>query len=343
MKKSAAFVIVPMIMLAFSFFLPVEKAVGETIELKFAHAYSPKHPQQTMVFEPWAEKINKLTNGKVKVTFFPGGALGKAPDSYDLAKNGVADITYVLQDYNPGRFPMTSVIQLPFMITSAEQGSRAMWKLYEKFPEFQNEYKDVKLLWLFCHGPADIFTTKKPVKALADLEGLKIRSGVAVINKALQKMGATPVTIPIPEVYSAMERGVVDGTVLPWDGVTVFKLEDLLKYATPVNLYTMAMGIVMNKKKFDSLPDDVKKVIEENSGESMSAASGKAYDEIYLPAKKQCQDKGMQVVELSAADKKKLEELAVPVREEWVSEMAARGLPGKALMDGATQLLNEKK
>ena len=137
---------------------------AETIELKFAQPFSPKHTMQTKVFEPWAEKINKMTNGKVTVRFFPGGALGKTPDHYDLAEKGIADIIYVLQDYTPGRFPMTSVFELPFMIPSAEKTSRAMWKTYEKFPAFQKEYEKVKVLALFCHDGGHFNSVKKPMR-----------------------------------------------------------------------------------------------------------------------------------------------------------------------------------
>jgi TRAP-type C4-dicarboxylate transport system substrate-binding protein len=147
------------------------------------------------------------------------------------------------------------------------------------------------------------------------------------------------VTIPITETYTALERGVVDGTVVPWEGVVVFKLDDLLKYSTPTNFYTMTMMVVMNKRKWDSLPADVKKVINENSGLSFSLACGETYDAVEQPLKKRCLSKGMKVVELPPADINKLKALADPLRKEWVKEITAKGLPGKDVLDAAIQLL----
>ena len=141
------------IILSLFFIFSPQLVTAETIELRVAQPFSPKHTIQTMVLDPWAKKIEEMTGGKVKVTMFPGGALGKASDHYSLAEKGIADIVYALQDYTPGRFPLTSVFELPFMIPSAEKTSVAMWKTYEKFPEFRKEYSKVKVLALFCHPP----------------------------------------------------------------------------------------------------------------------------------------------------------------------------------------------
>jgi TRAP-type C4-dicarboxylate transport system substrate-binding protein len=314
---------------------------AKIIELKFAQPFSPKHTMQKKVFEPWAEKINKMTNGKVKVTFYPGGALGKTPDHYDLAEKGIADIIYVLQDYTPGRFPMTSVFELPFMIPSATKTSKAMWKTYEKFPEFQKEYKRVKPLALFCHPGGHFNTLKKPIRKIEDLKGLKFRTASPHVTKALKIFGAVPVNMPITEAYTALDRGVVDGTVLPWEGNFIFKLAELLKYGTEADFYTMTMMVVMNKRKWNSLPDDIKKVIDETTGMAMSLEAGKTYDQTNQPMKGLCLKKGMQAIQLPAAEKKKLEALTIPLRDEWIKEMDAKGLPGKAVLDAALQFINE--
>lgn len=314
---------------------------AETIELKFAQPFSPKHTMQTKVFEPWAEKINKMTNGKVTVRFYPGGALGKTPDHYDLAEKGIADIIYVLQDYTPGRFPMTSVFELPFMIPSAEKTSRAMWKTYEKFPAFQKEYEKVKVLALFCHDGGHFNSVKKPIRNLDDLKGMKFRTASPHVTKALKSFGAVPVNMPITETYTALERGVVEGTVLPWEGNFIFKLAELLKYGTETDFYTMTMMVVMNKKKWDSLPDDVKKVIDETTGAVMSEEAGRVYDNVRPIMKNLCLKKGMEAIQLPESEKEKLRALSLPLRKEWTEEMAAKGLPGQEVLDAAVQFLNE--
>ncbi len=322
--------------------VPLGAASAQTIELKFAQPFSPKHTMQVKVFEPWAQKLAKETNGKVKVSFFPGGALGKTPDHYALAEKGIADIIFNLHDYTPGRFPMTEVFALPFMTPTATRTARAMWKVYEKFPEFRKEYDKVKVLALFCHPGGDFHTVKKPIKTIDDLKGMKIRTANPYVTEALKSFGAVPVTIPVTEAYTALERGVVDGTVLPWEGIGIFKLDDLTKYATRADFYTMTMMVVMNKNKWNSLPADVKKVIDANSGMVLSEWCGKVYDETDEPFRQRALKKGIQEFEFSAADMKRLEDLTIPLRQQWIKSMEDKKLPGKAVLEAALKYLNEQ-
>lgn len=319
----------------------VSQADAKTITLKFATGFSPKHTMQTKVFEPWAEKISKMSEGRIKVTFYPGGALGKTPDHYDLAEKGIADISYTLQDYTPGRFPMTTVFELPFIIKSATSTSKAMWRVYETFPEFRQEYKKVKVLGLFCHPAGNFNTINTPIKTLDDLKGMKFRTASPFVTDALKIFGAVPVNMPITEAYTALERGVVEGTVLPWEGNFVFKLADILKYATETDFYTMTMMVVMNKRKYDSLPEDLKKIIDETTGMAMSAEAGKVYDQTNDPLKKLCEKKGMQSFELPPEEESKLEKLTLPLRDKWVKDMEAKGLPGQAVLDATIKFIKE--
>jgi TRAP-type C4-dicarboxylate transport system substrate-binding protein len=328
MKKALILSVPFIVFICYALFTGVGDASAETINLKFATGFSPKHTMQTKVFEPWAKKIGEMTNGKVKVTFFPGGALGKMPDHYDLAEKGIADISYTLQDYTPGRFPLTSVFELPFMITSATKTSVAMWKAYEQFPEFQKEYGKVKLLALFCHPSGGFNTVKKPVRNVEDLKGLKFRTASPHVTEALKIFGAVPVNMPVTETYTALERGVIEGTVLPWEGNFVFKLAELLKYGTETEFYTMSMMVAMNKRKWQSLPEDVKKVIDETTGLAMSREAGRVFDDTNVPMRNLCIKKGMKSI-------------TMPLRDQWVKDMTSRGLPGQAVLDAAVTLTAE--
>ena len=339
MKKNLIVVSSIISMVACMLIVVASTVSAKTIDLKFATGFSPKHTMQTKVFEPWAEKINKLSNGKVKVTFFPGGALGKTPDHYDLAEKGITDISYTLHDYTPGRFPMTTVFELPFIIKSATGTSKAMWQVYEEFPEFQKEYRKVKVLGLFCHPAGNFNSIQKPIKSLEDLRGMKFRTASPHVTDALKLFGAVPVNMPITETYTALERGVVEGTVLPWEGNFVFKLAELLKYGTETDFYTMTMLVVMNKRKWDSLPEDIKKIIDETTGMALSAEAEKVYDETNDPMRQLCTKKGMQSLQLPMEEKKKLEKLTMPLRDKWVKDMEAKGLPGKAVLDAAIQYI----
>lgn len=329
------------LLLFISFLFNLSCSKEKTIELRIAQPFSPNHIVQTMVFEPWAKKIEEMSNGRVKVVMFSGGALGKAADHYSLAEEGIADITYALQDYTPGRFPLTSVFELPFMIPSAEKTSVAMWKTFEEFPEFREEYSKVKVLALFCHTSGHFNTVKKPIRSLEDFQGMKFRTASPHVTKALKAFGAVPVTMPISGVYTALERGVVDGTVLDWDGMHVFKLAELLKYSTETDFYTMTMMITMNKRKYDSLPDDIKKIIDQTTGIVMSRDAGKVYDEMRLVEKEKCLEKGVQTIQLPPEDIEKLKSLTMPLREEWTQEMNNKNFPGKAILEAAIGYITE--
>ena len=172
-------------------------AVAKTINLKFSHSFSPMHTMQKKIFEPWGDKLSEMTNGQVKVTMFPGGALGKPGDQYALAETGIADIVYILHDYSAGRFPMTSVFELPFMTPTAEIASTAMYQTFEKYPDFQKEYDKYKVLALFCHPAGHFHTTKKPIRIIDNFKGLKMRTASPWVTEALKNFGAIPVEMPI--------------------------------------------------------------------------------------------------------------------------------------------------
>ncbi len=316
-------------------------SLAKTIELKFAHPYPPMHPQHKGVLVPWAQKIEAASGGAVKIKFIPGGALGKPGQAYAMVEKNIADIGWDIADYSPGRFPLTTVIELPFMVKTAEQASVAIWKTYEKFPEFQKEYADTKLLMLSAHAPGFFATVKKPVKSLGDLKGLKIKTASSFTTNALQLFGAVPVTQPVTETYTSLERGVLDGVVMPFDGIVIFKLNELLKFYTPADFYSLVFWVAMNKKKFESLPGNVQKIIEENSGLALSRAHGKSFDQTYAKMKQICLKTGMQEVTFSDSEMQKLINLTTPLKDQWVKDMEAKGLPGKAVLEAATQFSKE--
>ncbi|WP_054696409.1 TRAP transporter substrate-binding protein [Desulfosarcina cetonica] len=234
---------------------------------------------------------------------------------------------------------MTSLFELPFMTPSAQIASEAMWKTYEKFPAFQKEYSKYKVLALFCHPAGHFHTTKKPIRTIADFKGLKIRTASPWVTEALKNFGSIPVEMPITDTYTSLERGVVDGTVVPFEGLGIFKLDDLVKYTTIADFYTVTMTVLMNKRKYESLPEDVKKVIDENSGLVMSTWCGKAYDAAEIPFKERAIQKGIEIIKLSDADKQKLHAETMPLRGKWIDQMKSRGVDGKPILDGALQFL----
>jgi len=331
-----------LIVLSGVFFLSLAQVFAKPVELRFSSAFPLQQTITGKIIVPWIEEINKAGEGKVSIKLFPAGALGKAPEQFDLAEKGVADLTYHLADYTPGRFPLTTVFSLPFMPPSGEKVSEAMWKTFQKESKYQEEYGKVKVLALFGHPGGHFHTVKKPINTMADFKGLKIRTANPSISKALSLWGAVPVAQPITETYQSLQLGVLDGTVLVWEGMGVFKLNEVTKFTTVADLYTMPMMIVINKDVWEGLPGDVKTLLESTTGLKMSKAAGKAFDDAEKPFREMTIAKGTKEIILDPAELAKMKESTFSLREEWAAEMEAKGLPGKAILKTALEFIEEK-
>jgi TRAP-type C4-dicarboxylate transport system substrate-binding protein len=251
-------------LVVFSFFIiePVNLLAAskdKPIELSFALHIPPKAGPYANAFLPWAQELEKASNGKLKIKFYLSQSLVKARDAYDSVKMGVADITWVPFSLNRGRFPLSSVMELPFLSPDTYTGSHALTELYKKFPELQAEVKDVQLLSLWVSLPYEIHTVKKPVKTLEDIKGMKLATQPAA-SHALTGLGAIPVTTAVPGMYPMLEKGVTDGTALAWGALKAFKLYEVTKYHTNPHLGGVPYVHLMNKSKFDSLPADLQKI-----------------------------------------------------------------------------------
>jgi len=298
----------------------------ETIELKVSHFGASDWVLQRDFLEPWTRNIEKLSNGRVKFTIYPNCQLGPAKEQYDLAVKGVTDIALGVQSYTPERFLLTSVMSLPFMSDSGEKASVVLWSLYNKYLE--DEYKDVKVLALFCHGPGQLHTTKKQVKTLEDLKGLKIRMANPFLGKVIERLGATAVICPVTEINEKLIKKELDGVVIVWEAVSNFRFYEC-KYHTIVNMYTLPFFVVMNKEKYDSLPADIKKLIDENSGKKMSVMAGMAMDNDDIRAKNAAAERGDLIYTLPEGELQRWKKIAMPLGDEWVQDMKAKGLPAQ--------------
>ena len=319
-------------------FLAAVNATAKTVELKISHFMPTKHVQHKVLAD-WAEEVEAATNGQLKFRIFPGGQLGKPPHQYESAVKGLTDIAFGLHSYTTGRFPLTAVMEMPFLVHNAEAGSKVLWEVYEKY--LMDEHKDTKVLWLFCHGAGQVFTTKKQVKTLEDFKGMKMRSPGKIMSEVLQKFGASPVGMPITQVYTGLERGLLDGVIAPWETMRPFRFYEKTKYATTADLYSMTFFVTMNKKKYNSLPADLKKVIDDHIGEKMAIKAGKAYDDSDAPGKVLAISKGMTEYTLPPAELERWKKAASVVVDEWVADMNAKGLPGKEILEYTTALLKQ--
>jgi TRAP-type C4-dicarboxylate transport system substrate-binding protein len=312
--------------------LPTGAALAQDkpIELKFSSWVSTVHGHHVGVMAPWAKMVEDKSGGRLKVTIFPGSTLGKPADHFDMARDGIADIVFISPGYTPGRFPLISVAELPLLFKSGRGGSQAVWSLSDKY--FKAEFKEIKLLWIWVHPPGQFHLAKKQVKVVEDLAGLKIRAGTPMLANMVKALGAIPVSIAAPETYNALERGVVDGTVFPWEAVQGFKLAEVLRYHAVVNLYVSPLVTVMNQKKYDSLPPDLRKVIDDLSGAWGAEFTGRVWDQNESHGIDAAKKAGATIYNVPAEERQRWGARLKPVEEEWVKSMEAKGLPGRQLL-----------
>lgn len=319
-----------------------QQAGGAVVELKLHHHDPPTALSHREGFEPWAKMVEQRTNGKVKITIYPGETLGKAKDAYEMVTNGIADIAWGFVGFFPGRFPMTEVVTLPMLgIPSAEVGSKILWELYSNTPYLKNEFPGVKVLFLHTHSTVPIGTTKKAVRTLEDLKGLKIRTPAGPPTEFMKQAGALPVTIPAPEIFEALQKGAIDGYVIDWHGVGAFRLPEISNYHTDAKLYIGPFWVIMNEKKWNSLPPDVQKAIEEVSGAYAAELFGKVFDKAQQLAIEDIKAKKKEYIELAPEEKKRWVEVAKKVWDKWTTDMEAAKKPAKAVLEETQKLINK--
>lgn len=294
-----------------------------------------------LVLDVWADNVEEASGGRIKIDRYPSMQLGgKPPELMDQAIDGVADIVWTVVGYTPGRYPSTEVFELPFMMTDARAVSRAYWEMFEKHMK-DTEFKDVHILGTWVHGPGMIHANKE-VKTPADMAGLKIRGGSRSINSLLSKLGATPVGMPVPAVPEGLSKGVIDGTTIPWEVTAALKVPELVGNHTEfdgVSLYTLTFVLAMNKDRYESLPADLQKVIDDNSGLEFSVFAGGTQADADGPAREAAVARGNNIVTVSGADIEAWKVAAQPIYDEWVADMASKGKDGQALIDEARALI----
>lgn len=314
---------------------------AQDLVLKLHQMLPAQAPVPAKILEPWMKKIEAESGGRIKFEHYPAMQLGgKPPELIDQAIDGVADVVWTLPGYTPGRFPRTEVIELPFMMTDSESASRVLYTLGEKYM-FDTEYKDMKILGMWVHGPG-VIHSKDPILTPADLAGVKLRAPTRVTNIMVSALGATPVGMPVPAVPESLSKGVIDATIIPWEVTGALKTSELVKNHTEFTgkaLYTGAFVLAMNKGVYDGLPDDLKAVIDANSGVEFSAMAGRIGQEADAPARQMAVDLGNNIVTLTAEQSAEWEAAAQSTYTAWLEEMTAAGIDGQALLDEARALL----
>ncbi len=316
---------------------------AQEVTLKLHQMLPPQATIPAKALTPWAEKVMADSGGRIKVELYPAMQLGgRPPELYDQAKDGVVDLIWTVIGYTPGRFPTTEAFELPFNMTTGEATSKAFHEYCEK--NCAKEFADVKVIAWHAHGPG-LIHSKNPINKLEDMNGLKIRGGSRVINQLLEKLGATPVGMPVPAVPESLSKGVIDATTIPWEVTPSLKVAELVKNHTGFSgkngLYTQTFVFAMNKAAYDKLPDDLKKVIDANSGIETAAMMGRVMDEGDKIGLAIAQKAGNNIITLDEAETQRWKDTAAPLVEAWEAEMAGKGIDGKALVAEARALIDK--
>lgn len=315
-------------------------AYAQDVTLKLHQFLPPQATVPAQVLDVWADKVEAESDGRIKVDRFPAMQLGGTPpELMDQAIDGVADIVWTVVGYTPGRFPTTEVFELPFMVDDARAASCAYWKMFETHMA-EGEFADVKILGTWVHGPG-MFHTADPVETPADLQGMKIRGGSRLVNDLLTATGATPVGMPVPAVAEALSKGVIDGTTIPWEVTPALKIPELVQNHTEFEgtaLYTLTFVLAMNKDKYESLPDDLKAVVDANSGLDFSIFAGGVMQDADAPARVIAEEAGNNIITIS--DVSEWQAVSQPIYDSWVADMDSKGIDGQALIEEARGLMN---
>ncbi len=315
---------------------------AQEVTLRLHQFLPPPAPVPAHILKPWAAAVEARLDGKLKIEHYDAMSLGGRPnDLIDQAIDGTADLIMTVVGYTPGRFPKTEVFELPFMMTNPVATAKAFWQLTEA--ELQNEeYKDVKILGAWVHGPGMIHS-KDPITSLEDMAGKKLRGPTRVITDMLSELGATPVGMPLPAIPESLSKGVIDATVIPWEVTTAVRVSELVgnhtEFAGPEALYTATIILAMNKDRYESLPDDVRAAIDAESGEKLSAFASQVMWDYDAPARQIAVDRGNTITTLDEAEVARWKEKAQPVIDRWVADMETKGIDGSALIQQAKDLI----
>lgn len=315
-------------------------AQSKVITLKVANWFPIAH-KQTPLLESWCKDVEKRTNGRVKVNYYPGGTLVPAVQSYDAVTKGISDVGNHVLGYTVGRFPLTEVLDLPLGYPNNTIPTKLANAFYAKFKP--KEFDDVKVLWFHAQAPGIIHTKSKPVNKLEDLKGMKMRT-YGSNAKLMSLLGGTPVAMPMTDVYDALSRGVADGLMCAYEATEGFRFGEELKFSTEnyATSYSAVFAVIMNKNKWNSLPPDIQKTIDSMSPEYIEKYAA-MWDDIEKSGKAYLIKRGNKIITLSNEEQAKWVEKAQPIFDDYTKRMKEKGLPGDEALKFSRDYLKTAK
>lgn len=310
--------------------------------LKMHHFVPPKAPPSSRFMMPWSEKVEKASGGKIKIDLYPTMQLGGTPPQLvDQVRDGVVDLTFTLPGYTADRFPRTEVFEVPFLHTHAGATAQALQDYYDKY--LKEEYKDYKVILLYTHDGA-VISASKPILSLNDFKGLKIRTANRGGSVFLRGVGATPVGSPVTEIQTMLTKGVIDGVLLPYEIMPAFKIHELvhnhITLAGPQpRVGTSVFAVLMNKKRYESFPPDLKKAIDDNAGRHIAKWAGQTWEEVEKPGMAMAKKVGNKFMSIPAGEVAKIRKAVKPEIDKFLAELSKPGFDAKRAYADAQKMV----
>ena len=317
-------------------------AADKVYDFSFTTIYMDKHPTVKNAFLPWAKAVEAQSNGRIKITYFNPNTLCPVKDNFDSVVNGVIDIGGHYCGLNPGKFPVNSAMELPMIVPSSEAGSLLTWDLYNEFPEWRNEYKDIHMLWQWASATYQLHTTKKMVKTLDDLKGMKIIGWSANLLGMLKALGASPLQIGPTDTYLALQRGMADGVLCPLAPVKSYKISDAAKFHTIVDLNVGPFWAGINRDVWDELPGDLKNILINTTGAKMAGKCGQTLDAGARADSEWLKGQGHEFYVLPDSEKAMWLSKLRHRHDDWVKKMQAKGISNARVILDEAVLLGKK-
>lgn len=325
---------------AFLLSMPPSPAGAKEIKLTYSNFFPPTHVQSQLA-ESWCKEVEKRTDGRVKLEYYPGQTLTKAAQCYDGVVTGMSDIGFSVLAYTRGRFPVMSAVDLPLGYESGKQATAVINAVYDKFkPE---ELSDTEVMYLHAHGPGLVHTKGKAVRKLEDIKGLKLR-GHGTSALVVEALGAVPVPSPMPECYQNIQKGVVVGAVYPLEANKGWRLGEVTDYVTCAfsAAYTTSFFVVMNKDKWNALPEDIRKIIRQINDEWV-VKHGEAWDTSDMVGIRYFLNQGNEMIGLDEKESARWKEAVAPILDNYAKDMDEKGFNGKEIVDFTVKMVEEMR
>jgi TRAP-type C4-dicarboxylate transport system substrate-binding protein len=312
-------------------------AAAAEVELRLAHWLPPTHPVQPLGMEPWIESIKQASEGRIDVTIFPASQLGAAPDHYDMARDGIADISYTNPGYQAGRFPIYSLAEIPFHATNAKSGAKALHEWYA--PIAETEMADVKFCLINPHDPGTLHS-KEPIKVPEDIRGKNIRPAHATMARFISQLGGASVQVPAPEAREAITKGTADAMTFPWNSIYIFGIDQATKYHLDMPFYLSAQMLLFNKATYEGMSEENRKVIDDHCTAEWSEQFSIGWADNEYSGRQKMIDSGEHTLYKPTDEEVQLwRDASKPLIEAWRADVEAKGADPDAIYESYVEAL----